>query len=103
MEIRPAVARRRQRQSHFASARALDAAAGRRTARRVGWRFYVESTRSLSDEDQARLAKNLALARELGAEIITTTDDDVVRGILRTAREQNAHARSSWANRRGGA
>ena len=51
---------------------------------------YVESTRSLSDEDQARLAKNLALARELGAEIITTTDDDVVRGILRTAREQNA-------------
>ncbi len=51
---------------------------------------YVESTRALSDEDQARLAKNLALARELGAEIITTTDDDVVRGILRTAREQNA-------------
>jgi len=51
---------------------------------------YVESTRSLSDQDQARLAKNLALARELGAEIITTTDDDVVRGLLRTAREQNA-------------
>jgi two-component system, OmpR family, sensor histidine kinase KdpD len=51
---------------------------------------YVESTRALSDEDQARLAKNLALARELGAKIITTTDDDVVRGLLRTAREQNA-------------
>ena len=51
---------------------------------------YVESTRAMSDEDQARLAKNLALARELGAEIITTTDDDVVRGILRMAREQNA-------------
>lgn len=51
---------------------------------------YVESTRALSDADQARLAKHLALARELGAEIITTTDDDVVRGILRTAREQNA-------------
>ena len=51
---------------------------------------YVESTRALSDEDQARLARNLALARELGAEIITTTDDDVVRGILRIAREQNA-------------
>jgi len=44
----------------------------------------------LSDEDQARLAKHLALARELGAEIVTTTDDDVVRGILRIAREQNA-------------
>ena len=51
---------------------------------------YVESTRAMSDEDQVRLAKNLALARELGAEIITTTDDDVVRGILRIAREQNA-------------
>ena len=51
---------------------------------------YVESTRAMADEDQARLAKNLALARELGAEIITTTDDDVVRGILRIAREQNA-------------
>lgn len=51
---------------------------------------YVESTRAMSDEDQARLAKNLALARELGAEIITTTDDEVVRGILRIAREQNA-------------
>jgi len=51
---------------------------------------YVESTRSLSAADQVRLAKNLGLARELGAEIITTTDDDVVRGILRIAREQNA-------------
>ena len=50
---------------------------------------YVESPRALSDEEQARLARHLALARELGAEIITTTDDDVVRGILRTAREQN--------------
>lgn len=51
---------------------------------------YVESTKPLSSEDQTRLAKNLALARELGAEIITTSDDDVVRGILRIAREQNA-------------
>lgn len=51
---------------------------------------YVESSQPLSHEDQTRLAKNLALARELGAEIITTTDDDVVRGILRMAGEQNA-------------
>ena len=51
---------------------------------------YIESTRRLSDEDQVRLDKNLALARDLGAEIITTTDDDVVCGLLRTAREQNA-------------
>lgn len=51
---------------------------------------YVEPSKVLSSEDQTRLARHLALARELGAEIITTTDDDVVRGILRTAREQNA-------------
>jgi two-component system sensor histidine kinase KdpD len=51
---------------------------------------YVEGSHPLSEEEQARLARHLALARELGAEIITTTDDDVVRGILRTAREQNA-------------
>ena len=43
----------------------------------------------MSDE-QARLARHLALARELGAQVVTTTDDDVVRGLLRVAREQNA-------------
>ena len=51
---------------------------------------YVETSGTLSEEDQTRLARHLALARELGAEIVTTTDDDVVRGILRIAREQNA-------------
>jgi len=51
---------------------------------------YVEPTKAMSPEDQARLARNLSLARELDAEIITTTDDDIVRGILRLAREQNA-------------
>ena len=50
---------------------------------------YVERPGTLSPEDQTRLEKNLALARELGAEIVTTTDDEVVRGLLRTAREQN--------------
>jgi two-component system sensor histidine kinase KdpD len=50
----------------------------------------VELPRPLSEDEQARLARHLALARELGAQVITTTDDDVVRGILRVAREQNA-------------
>src|SRR5512137_293036 len=50
---------------------------------------YVELPRPLAEPEQARLARHLALARELGANVITTTDDDVVRGILRTAREQN--------------
>src|SRR6185312_3937357 len=36
---------------------------------------HVESSRALSDESQARLEKNLALARSLGAEVIATTDE----------------------------
>jgi two-component system sensor histidine kinase KdpD len=51
---------------------------------------YVEPPQPLSQEDQARLARHLALARELGAEIANTSDDDVVRGIIRVARAQNA-------------
>jgi two-component system sensor histidine kinase KdpD len=49
----------------------------------------VELPRPLSQDEQGRLSKHLALARELGAQIINTTDDDVVRGLLRVAREQN--------------
>jgi two-component system sensor histidine kinase KdpD len=51
---------------------------------------HVESSRPLTDSAQAQLEKNLATARELGAEVFTTTDDDLVRGLLRVAREQNA-------------
>ena len=51
---------------------------------------YVELTRPLNPDEQTRLARHLALARELGAQVVTTTDDDVVRGLLRVAREQNA-------------
>jgi two-component system sensor histidine kinase KdpD len=51
---------------------------------------YVEGSKSLGDADKARLNRHLAQAKALGAEIVTTSDDDVVRAILRTAREQNA-------------
>ncbi|MGO8674450.1 MAG: DUF4118 domain-containing protein [Limisphaerales bacterium] len=51
---------------------------------------YVELPQPLDEDEQTRLARHLALARELGAEVITTTDADVVRGLLRVAREQNA-------------
>jgi two-component system sensor histidine kinase KdpD len=50
----------------------------------------VELPEPLNREEQARLAKHLALARELGAQVINTTDADLVRGLLRVAREQNA-------------
>jgi two-component system sensor histidine kinase KdpD len=51
--------------------------------------LYIEPPQPLSHDDQTRLTHHLALASELGAEILTTTDTDMVRGILRVAREQN--------------
>jgi two-component system sensor histidine kinase KdpD len=51
---------------------------------------YVELPQALNQQEQARLTANLALARELGAQIITTSDSDVAHGILRVARDQNA-------------
>jgi two-component system sensor histidine kinase KdpD len=51
---------------------------------------YVEQPRSLSADDQARLTRHLALARELGAEVITTADADIASGLLRVAEQQNA-------------
>lgn len=50
---------------------------------------YVDHSGPISEAGQARLTENLALARELGAEVITTADADVARGILRVARQQN--------------
>ncbi|MRR35108.1 sensor histidine kinase KdpD, partial [bacterium] len=50
---------------------------------------YVERSHRLSRPARDRLAGNIKLARELGAEIVTTADEDIVEGILRVAREQN--------------
>ena len=50
---------------------------------------HIEGSRALTDEEQARLTKNLALASELGAEVITTAADDVVGALLRLARQHN--------------
>lgn len=50
---------------------------------------FVEPPRPLSDAQRTQLEKNFKLARELGAEIITTSDDDVARALVRVARAQN--------------
>lgn len=50
---------------------------------------YVDDGRPLGDEAHRRLQRNLTLARELGAEVVSTTDPDVVTGILRVARQHN--------------
>ena len=50
----------------------------------------VESSRPLTTEDQRRLEKNLTLARELGAEVVVTHDDNIVNALLRVALQNNA-------------
>jgi len=50
---------------------------------------HVEGPQSLSESAQTRLSRNLDTARELGAEVITTTDEDLARGLLRVARDRN--------------
>ena len=50
----------------------------------------VESSRPLDSEAQRRLEQNLALARELGAEVAVTHDDDVAGALIRVALQHNA-------------
>jgi len=52
--------------------------------------LYVEPSKPLSPDAQRLLDKNLALARELGAEIVLTHDDDVAAALVRIALLQNA-------------
>jgi two-component system sensor histidine kinase KdpD len=51
--------------------------------------LYVETPQKVSLEEESRLTRNLELARELGAEVITTTDEDVVAAVLRVASLRN--------------
>ena len=50
---------------------------------------YVKTPRPLSDESEKRLKKNIALAEELGAALITTSDDNIVHALLRVAKQNN--------------
>jgi two-component system sensor histidine kinase KdpD len=51
---------------------------------------YVESSQPPSPENQRLLDRNLTLARELGAEVVTTHDEDVASALVRVALERNA-------------
>jgi two-component system, OmpR family, sensor histidine kinase KdpD len=51
---------------------------------------YVETSQAMSAEGQRLLDKNLNLARELGAEVILTHDEDVAGALVRVAVELNA-------------
>lgn len=49
----------------------------------------IEPEVPFAPEDQRQFDKNLALARELGAEVIFTRDHDLARALLRVARENH--------------
>src|SRR6266540_2873990 len=49
----------------------------------------IERPRPLSQEEQARLTRYLALARQLGAEVISTAGTEVGETLLRIARQHN--------------
>src|SRR3981189_66536 len=49
----------------------------------------IEQPRPLSQEEQTRLTRYIALARQLGAEVITTPGRDVAEALLRVARQNN--------------
>lgn len=50
---------------------------------------FVDSGQPLSDSDRERLSKNLAFARDLGAEVISTVDTDILSGLTRVAIQKN--------------
>jgi two-component system sensor histidine kinase KdpD len=50
---------------------------------------HIDTGVQLNDEDQSQLIKNLNLARELSAEVITTTDTDLPNALKRIARQKN--------------
>ena len=49
----------------------------------------IEKPGALSSEEQTRLTRYLALARQLGAEVISTPGNDVGETLLRVARQHN--------------
>jgi two-component system, OmpR family, sensor histidine kinase KdpD len=68
-----------------------------RWARRVSYSMntswaavFVETSTKLTEGETEQLSKNIKLAQELGAEIITTSDEDIASALLRVAREQDA-------------
>lgn len=51
--------------------------------------LYVETPRPLNDAQNEQLTKNINLARQLGAEVVTTSDNDLVKAILTVASKEN--------------
>jgi two-component system sensor histidine kinase KdpD len=67
-----------------------------RWARRIAYTMeaswialHIETPKTLDEKQKLSLNKNLELAKELGAEVITTSDIDIVKGLMRVAQRQN--------------
>lgn len=67
-----------------------------RAARRLAFELdapwiavHVDTGITLNDEDQIRLAHNLNLAHDLGAEVITTADTDIVSALKKISYQKN--------------
>ncbi|MBS0657445.1 MAG: sensor histidine kinase KdpD [Verrucomicrobia bacterium] len=52
--------------------------------------LHVQGSSPLGERDLARLASHLELARRLGAEVVSTTGDDLAEAILRSAQQAGA-------------
>lgn len=50
---------------------------------------YIETPQALNPQAQEQLARNIALARSLGGEVIIAGGDDISRSLLRIARQRN--------------
>jgi two-component system sensor histidine kinase KdpD len=50
---------------------------------------HVETSQRLREEVRKQLARNIKLARDLGAEVVSTSDEDVAGAIIRVARREN--------------
>ncbi len=51
--------------------------------------LYIEKQKALSESGKRLLVNNLNLAKELGAEVLSTIDDDIVAGLMRIAKQKN--------------
>jgi two-component system, OmpR family, sensor histidine kinase KdpD len=50
---------------------------------------HVETSRETNGLEKAELARNIKLAQELGAEVISTADESVVDALIRVAKQEN--------------
>ena len=50
---------------------------------------HVETGAPLTDDERQHVSRQLALARQLGAEVVTTSGESVAEALLRAARERN--------------